>query len=174
MAVPVKANYDLSRYESGRTYRATLTGTTAPASLPKQAPAAAARQKAKLISLEKAKKDQEKRTMLKRCLLSFTIAVLMMGLVVCNATLNELTAEIGSLQGDLAAAESENTRLGLEIERGTNLSDIEEFAKTNLGMSKLDRTQTQFITLDESDKVVVNADDQKDGLLDKILSLFEK
>ena len=163
MAVPVKANYDLSRYESGRTYRATLTGTTAPASLPKQAPAAAARQKAKLISLEKAKKDQEKRTMLKRCLLSFTIAVLMMGLVVCNATLNELTAEIGSLQGDLAAAESENTRLGLEIERGTNLS-----------VSKLDRTQTQFITLDESDKVVVNADDQKDGLLDKILSLFEK
>ena len=98
----------------------------------------------------------------------------MMGLILCNSTLNELTAEIGSLKSDLAEAESENTRLGLEIERGTNLSDVEEYAKNQLGMSKLDRSQTQYISLDDSDKVVVKEDDQKNGLLDKIFALFEK
>lgn len=174
MAVPArKASYDLTRYESAPAYRATLAGA-APAAAPQRAARPDAREKAKLISIAKAKKDQEKRTMISRCLISFVAAVLMMGLILCNSTLNELTAEIGSLKSDLAEAESENTRLGLEIERGTNLSDVEEYAKNQLGMSKLDRSQTQYISLGDSDKVVVKEDDQKNGLLDKFFALFEK
>ncbi len=167
-----KESYDLSRYESSRRYRAGLS-QGAPAKSP-AVPAPKAQKDPKLISIEKAKKDQEKRTAIKRFFFSAVAAGMMMMLIICNSTLNELTAENGKLKNELSDAESENTRITLEIEQGTNLTDVENYAKNNLGMSKLDRSQTQYITLDENDKVVVMDDKDKNGLIDKIMSLFDK
>lgn len=57
------------------------------------------------------------------------------------------------LKIQLAKIEKENAQLQINIERGTNINNIEQQAKEKLGMKKLDNGQKIYVSLPKEDYV---------------------
>ena len=55
--------------------------------------------------------------------------------------------KVESLKSDLALLQKENEQLRVNIENSFNLATIEQQAKEQLGMQKLDDNQKEYITL---------------------------
>ena len=70
-----------------------------------------------------------------------------------NSLINESFNENESLKSNLAAIQKENEQLKVNLENSYNLSNIEELAKTKLGMQKLDNSQKVYVSLDKQDYV---------------------
>ena len=77
--------------------------------------------------------------------------------VVCilnNVKLNELTYENSALKKDSNLLESDIVKLNVEIEKKTDLREI-ELKATMLGMSKLEKQNIEYINIPSSDKMVI-------------------
>lgn len=70
-----------------------------------------------------------------------------------NSVINEKFSEIKTLRSNLAAIQKENEQLEVNIENGLNLQTVEQSAKELLGMQKLDKSQTVYISLPKQDYV---------------------
>lgn len=70
-----------------------------------------------------------------------------------NSVIDENFKETQSLKTELATIEKENEQLEVNIESSLNLKNIEEVAKSNLGMQKLDSSKTKYINLPREDYV---------------------
>ena len=57
------------------------------------------------------------------------------------------------LKSDLAKIQKENAQLQINIEKGTNINNVEQQAKEKLGMKKLDNNQKIYISLPKEDYV---------------------
>lgn len=84
-----------------------------------------------------------------------------------------MTEQISSVESDLRAAQSETTRLEMEIEGQMSLRNIEEYA-TALGLSKLQDYQVTCVGLHNEDKVVVQKEEGNflSGIWDGICGFF--
>lgn len=93
-----------------------------------------------------------------------------------GAQLDEERHTYTELQAQLTAAESENTRLEMELQSRVSLDRVEEYATSVLGMVKQGSYQIEYVDLSEADGVVVaggeSADDSSDSssqsFIDKI------
>ncbi len=70
-----------------------------------------------------------------------------------NSLINESFNKGEALKANLAAIQKENEQLKVNLENSYNLSNIEELAKTKLGMQKLDNSQKVYVSLDKQDYV---------------------
>lgn len=86
--------------------------------------------------------------------------------------LNEVTAEINRATNLLNESESLHTQLQVKVESKLSLGLVEEYAKNNLNMEKINPCQIEYITLSTEDKGEV----QKKGInmFDKIYNCLHK
>jgi len=78
-----------------------------------------------------------------------------------NALIAQEYSEIKSLKSELAEIEKENKQLEVNIESKTNLGAIEEKAKTELGLKKLNDSQIVYVSLDKQDYVESSEEEVK-------------
>lgn len=91
---------------------------------------------------------------LKVIALSALVLALSWGVLYSRAQVTELTSAIDSVQDQVTDAKSEYEYLNLTLESKLNLSSIEEIAKTQLGMTKIDKNQITYLSLTGEDAVV--------------------
>jgi len=87
------------------------------------------------------------------------------------AQINELTHQVGSLEKELASAESLNQQLTAEVDSKTDLNYIEKYAKYQLGMQKPDEKQIVRIPYEKQDKIstpIVIAEEREPSFLEKL------
>ena len=97
-----------------------------------------------------------------------------------NALVAQRYNELKNLKVQLAKIEKENEQLEVNIESKTNLSAIEKKAQEELGMKKLDESQTVYVSLDKNDYIESAADSVKlkeeknwfEQVIDKIKDIF--
>ena len=70
-----------------------------------------------------------------------------------NALITQTYSQIKNLKSELAQVEKENKQIEINIESQTNLGAIEEKAKNELGLKKLDDSQIVYVSLDKQDYV---------------------
>ncbi|MDQ5983417.1 MAG: Cell division protein FtsL [Eubacteriales bacterium SKADARSKE-1] len=81
------------------------------------------------------------------------------GTVVYNQVqLTELTANINSVTKKLNESEGVYTQLQVKTESNLSLSIVEDYAKNELKMSKIDPAQIEYISLSKGDKATIKND----------------
>ena len=70
-----------------------------------------------------------------------------------NALIAQTYSQVKDLKSELAQVEKENKQIEINIESKTNLGVIEERAKSELGLKKLDDSQIVYVSLDKQDYV---------------------
>ena len=70
-----------------------------------------------------------------------------------NSVIDENFKQTQELKAELATIQKENEQLEVAIESSLNLKNIEETAKNELGMEKLDSSKTRYISLPREDYV---------------------
>lgn len=88
-----------------------------------------------------------------------------------NALIAQTYSQVKDLKVQLSKIEKENEQIEVNIEGKTNLSAIEKKAEEELGMKKLDDSQTVYVNLDKSDYIESAADSVR---LEEELNWFEK
>lgn len=101
------------------------------------------------------KKARRKRdlTWLKQLSLAALAIALIWGVLVSHAQVTELSGAIEAAQVALNEEQSEYDYLSLTLESQTNLTSVEEVARTQLGMTKMDKSQVSYISLETEDAV---------------------
>ena len=81
------------------------------------------------------------------------ITLALVAVMVCNVQLNRLNDEISKTQTQLAAQQSEQVRLNVELESRSSLSSVEDYAANQAGMQKSSQYQVTYVHLTDQDKV---------------------
>lgn len=78
-----------------------------------------------------------------------------------NVELSKLYSENSELESTLEYLVSENTALESEMAQKTGLAAVEEYAENQLGLQKLDKSQIEYVQIDETTTAeTVSADDE--------------
>ena len=83
-------------------------------------------------------------------LLTFTI---LFAISYRNAQIDENFNKVQNLKSELAAIEKENAQLEVSIESSLNLTNLEQQARSLLGMQKLTNRQTEYVSLPKTDYI---------------------
>ena len=96
-----------------------------------------------------------------------------------NALIAQEYSKIKDLKVQLAEIEKDNKQLEVNIESKTNLGAIEKKGEEDLGLKKLDNSQTVYISLDKQDYVESSTEKVKleerqwfENIIDKIKNIF--
>lgn len=142
--------YDLSKYENA-------------------APKLTSDEKAK-IKVRKAKPEAAGSA--PRIIVLALAAGLLLGLVIYGKVENAaIHSEISAETKRVDILRSENVRMQTEIESKTALKSVEEYAVNVLGMQKLDKSQIEYLSLENGN--VVDIPDNSDNLFVRIKHAFE-
>lgn len=115
------------------------------------------------------KKETKVKTQVKTAQKNNTKIVLCIGLVFAvlfaisyrNALIAQEYSGIKDLKSKLSVVEKENEQLEVNIESKTNLGTIEEKASKELGLKKLDKSQTVYVSLDKQDYIESSSEEVK-------------
>ncbi len=92
-----------------------------------------------------------------------------------NSIINEKFNQKENLKAQLAEIQKVNEQLGVSVENELNLTSIEEIAKDELGMSKLNNSQKIYVDLPKKEYVESKAEvvrtNEKQGLYQKFIGL---
>ncbi len=103
------------------------------------------------------------------------VFVLMFGLmgykIYCDATYNELTNELSELNGQYSDLVNEEKKLNIRLSEKADLSNVEDIATNQLGMSKIEQYQIEYISLDTKDRAVV-IDNSENGVFTELFQNF--
>ena len=132
------------------------------------------------------KKEQEKIKELKkqkiRIIKYLTIGFLILfAISYRNSKIDENFAKVQNLKEELTEVKKQNAQLEVSIENGLNLNNLEQEAKEQLGMQKLNPKQTIYITLPKTDYIepaaeeviIEDSNTGLKGILNKILNMFK-
>lgn len=149
--MPSDRGYDLSLFET--------QGTSAP----KPSPARARKRKPKnnIVELHTMEFDKESRRKhnVFGLVCGFAMAaviVLVVGFMIHGQVrLAELNQQIAAAETTLAHSVSEYTQMQAKVEASLSTAVVEEYARTQLGMTKATNQQKEYITLSHGDKAEV-------------------
>lgn len=82
---------------------------------------------------------------------------LICSVLVAQSTLTELGGQIGDMQSELTELRSEYDYLNNQLEMQTNLTEVENYARTELGLVKMDKSQITYVAGNEEARVVRQA-----------------
>ena len=103
------------------------------------------------------------------------ILLVMFGLmgykIYCDATYNELTNELSELNGQYGDLINEEKRLNIKLSEKADLSNVEDIATNQLGMSKIEQYQIEYVSLDTEDRAVV-IDNSDSGVFTELFRNF--
>ena len=108
----------------------------------------------------------------------FFAAVIVIGItslmIVNRVALTEIGEEINAANEDLQILQSENTRLNVELEEKMSLDNIEEKAVNELGLTKMNNYQVQYLNLTQEDKIELTNPKSSGNIFDTIAGWFDK
>ena len=88
--------------------------------------------------------------------------------IMAQIQLTGLSSERVELEAELRDLQTENARLQIAYESAFNLTEIEEYAVTELGMQKPGADQITYIDTSSPDRAVVINDKAGDGFVDRL------
>jgi len=94
------------------------------------------------------------------------------GICYRNSQIDENFAAMQDLKEEVAEVEKQNAQLEISIENGLNLNNLEQEAKEQLGMQKLNSSQTIYITLPKTDYIEPASEEVIIEEQKSIISLF--
>lgn len=103
--------------------------------------------------------------------------ILVMGLIVTALTflmiygrvaLTETTAEVTRAKQTLSTLENENIRIQMEIDRKMSLSNIEEYAVTQLNMGKVEQYQIETVSIGQNEEILVMKDNSDTNFFQRV------
>lgn len=101
-----------------------------------------------------AKKLKEEKKLKMKILMYFIIAfTIFFAISYRNAQIDEGFDRVQTLKAELAGIEKENTQLEVSIESSLNLKNLEQQARSILGMQKLTNKQTEYVNLPKTDYI---------------------
>lgn len=95
-------------------------------------------------------------------------AVLFVFALMAQIQLTTVSDEAVALTDKIAQLETEQTRLRIEYESAFNLTEIEEYAISELGMQKPRSDQIFYLDSATPDKAEILSPEESDGLLDRV------
>ena len=126
--------------------------------------------KAKIVELKPNKKQiqAQKRRARTQKILNVSVTALIVTVVIgavaftltSRAQLNELNNTIRNEQNELSQLQEEYNILSAELANKTSVQAVEDYAVNQLGMQKIESHQIQYITVEDSDQVEVNATEE--------------
>ena len=99
------------------------------------------------------------------------LAVLMLYSQAVLATINE---DIGVKNEELNTLTGEYTRLQTELEAKISLKNIEEYATTTLGMSKVGQDQVQYVNVEQGESVTLYSSSGESSLMERFRRWISK
>ena len=84
--------------------------------------------------------------------LALVISVIM---IYSQVVLTELTSEVSFYENQITELDTEYVRLQGELEATTSIKTLEEAAETKLGLSKIDSSQVEYVSLTGTDEISV-------------------
>jgi len=103
------------------------------------------------------------------------ITVIVATIIVGQVQLTELTQQISETQKALTVSQSTYTQLQMGIQSKLSTAEIEAYAENNLGMTKAENAQKEFVSLSEGDKAELSSDANKNffqKIIEAITSLW--
>ena len=94
--------------------------------------------------------------------------VMVAGVVAGQVQLTELTQEIETAQTELQQLQSVQIQLEMEAAGSANSAEIEEYAKSVLGMTKITNDQVTYISLAGEDQGVVTEANNGNGIFARL------
>lgn len=82
-----------------------------------------------------------------------TVCVVM---IYSQVVLTELTSEVGFYEKQITNLNTEYVRLQGELEATTSIKTLEEAAESKLGLSKIDSSQVEYVSLTGTDEITVS------------------
>ncbi|MBQ8001449.1 MAG: septum formation initiator family protein [Ruminococcus sp.] len=160
--------YDLSLFET----QGTAARKTAPAKQTKKQP------KAKVVKLPEHNFDKAQRR--KHNFASLAVGAVVMLVIVAivgviihgYAQVSELNEQIAEAQIVLEHRQSEYIQMSAKVEASLSTAAVEEYARTQLGMTKATNQQKEYISLSQGDKAVVYSDTES-NVFTEIGDFFE-
>lgn len=95
----------------------------------------------------------------------FTVAAT---LVKSEAMISELNSQITSAENELQEQENAYSQYQMQVESIYSLRVIEDYAKNELGMVKIENNRKEFISLSEGDKAEIIQSSEDKNILQKI------
>jgi len=92
-------------------------------------------------------------------------------MIYSRVVLTELTEEANGYQQKLTVLNAEYIRLSGELEAASSIKTLEETAESDLGLSKIESSQVQYVNLTSEDHIVV-ADEKGLGWLGTLWGSF--
>lgn len=103
--------------------------------------------------------------------------LIIFGIGIRNSQIDEKFAKVQESKTKLAEIEKQNSQLEIAIENGMNLNNLEQEAKTQLGMQKLNSKQTIYMTLPKNDYIEPASEEvvieEKESPLDVIIKTIK-
>ena len=125
-------------------------------------------------NLREAQLKKQKRKAIKYLIVGF---IILFGMSYRSSQIDENFAKIQDLKQELADVEKQNAQLEISIENGLNLNNLEQEAKEQLGMQKLNSKQTTYISLPKTDYIEPAAEEviieEKQGVMNGIIKWIE-
>ncbi|MBQ7990252.1 MAG: hypothetical protein IJ251_04275 [Oscillospiraceae bacterium] len=95
-----------------------------------------------------------------------------MACVYSRSRINEVHADVLTAKAELTQLEQENARMIAAIEEKSSQKAVEEYAVKVLGMQKLERSQTEYISIESGNHAEVS--DREETVFEKIADTFDK
>ncbi len=93
-------------------------------------------------------------------------------MIYSRVQLTELTEELNVANKTLSESESINTQLKMKAESQMSLKYVENYARNELFMNKIEPSQIDYIILSDGDKAEIVYEKKFDSLFDSIKNLF--
>lgn len=147
-------------------------------SLFEESPAYEPQKKNNVVKIPKRKLDENRRkklnpfTLLSTSLIAIVSLFIISSVVYSQVQLTELTEQINVATKELQEKQSIYTQLQMKIESESSLRLVENYARNELGMQKIEPTQVEYITLSSGDKAEIKGDTSNNGIFDSIGKVF--
>ena len=83
------------------------------------------------------------------------VVVIATVMIYSQVVLTELTAQTNEYESLIGTLDTEYMRLGAELEASTSIKTLEEAAEKELGLSKVDSSQIEYVNLTGEDEIKV-------------------
>lgn len=140
------------------------------------APAAPAREKVKtrkIINIHTISVEKKYAFPLSIILLSLCFTLLVVAIVTTAVQINEITQVNSDLENQYNKMVSEENELRLLLETRDDLRVVEQMAKDELGMVKIDQVERYYLTVQQEDKIEIieETETEETGIFDSIANL---
>ena len=101
-----------------------------------------------------------------------TVTIVMLGsLIYGKVEVSRLYSERAGLERELSVLQNENVSMQSEIAERMNMTKVEEYARNDLGLQKLDKSQIEYIEI-ETPSVSEVKDDREEDVFVRIKQWF--